>query len=36
MSILENAEAHFRSRLGGDLKSLDVPEWGDGDKPLNP
>ena len=27
MSILEGAKAHFRERLGGGLKSLEVPEW---------
>ncbi len=34
MTILANAEAHFRSRLGGELRSLDVPEWGEDGTPL--
>jgi len=26
-SVLERATGHFREKLGGDLKSIDVPEW---------
>ena len=27
-TILNNATAHFRTKLGGELRSIDVPEWG--------
>jgi hypothetical protein len=27
MTVLDNATKHFRAKLGGALKSLDVPEW---------
>jgi len=27
MGIKENAEAHFKSKLSGELFSIDVPEW---------
>jgi hypothetical protein len=26
--VLEKATAHFRNRLTGEMKSIDVPEWG--------
>jgi hypothetical protein len=29
MSIKDNATAHFRSKLSGELLSIDVPEWED-------
>ncbi len=29
MGIKDNAKAQFKSRLSGELSSLDVPEWGD-------
>lgn len=25
--VLENATAHFRNKIGGEMKSVDVPEW---------
>lgn len=25
--ILEKATAHFRNQIGGEMKSIDVPEW---------
>jgi hypothetical protein len=28
MGIKENATAHFKLKLSGDLLSIDVPEWG--------
>tara|TARA_R100001594_G_C3903953_1_gene231586 strand:- start:85 stop:441 length:357 start_codon:yes stop_codon:yes gene_type:complete len=34
MSILDRAEADFRSKLSGKLQSIDVPEWGEKDAPL--
>ena len=27
--ILEQATAHFRNKISGDMKSIVVPEWGD-------
>jgi hypothetical protein len=27
-TVLNNATAHFRTKLGGELRSIDVPEWG--------
>jgi hypothetical protein len=27
-TILNNATAHFRAKLGGELRSIEVPEWG--------
>lgn len=33
MSILANAKQDFRDKLSGGLKMIEVPEWGDGDKP---
>ena len=27
-TILNNATAHFRAKLGGELRVIDVPEWG--------
>jgi hypothetical protein len=29
MSIKDNATAHFRAKLSGELLSIDVPEWED-------
>jgi hypothetical protein len=26
-SVLDKATTHFRNRIGGDLKSIEVPEW---------
>lgn len=25
--VLENATAHFRNKIGGEMKSVEVPEW---------
>ena len=33
MTALDNAIAHFRQRLE-DVKTIEVPEWGDGEQPL--
>jgi hypothetical protein len=27
MTVLENATKHFRTKLSGNLKSIEVPEW---------
>lgn len=27
VSVIEQATAHFRNRIGGDMKSIEVPEW---------
>ncbi len=32
--ILERAKAHFKTRRETDMDYIDVPEWGEGDKPL--
>lgn len=31
MSIIESAKAHFREKLSGGLRELEVPEWPDKD-----
>ena len=31
MTILDNAKAHFRERMGGTLRSVSVPEWTNGE-----
>ena len=33
MNILTNAKSHFSAKLDGGLLSIDVPEWGEDDKP---
>ncbi len=27
MTVLDNATKHFRAKISGNLKSIDVPEW---------
>lgn len=27
-NVLQKATEHFRNRIGGEMKSIDVPEWG--------
>ena len=34
MSIIDQATNHFRNLLDGDMECVNVPEWGDKDKPL--
>lgn len=34
MSVIEKATAQFREKLSGELQSIEVPEWGEPDKPL--
>ena len=34
MSIIDNAEADFRSKLNGSLQHIEVPEWGEDGEPL--
>ena len=34
MSVIEKAAAQFRERLNGELRSIDVPEWSEKDKPF--
>tara|TARA_R100001244_G_C5123468_1_gene124047 strand:+ start:347 stop:700 length:354 start_codon:yes stop_codon:yes gene_type:complete len=34
MSVLEKATAQFREKISGELQFVEVPEWGDPDKPL--
>jgi len=34
MSIIDNAEADFRSKLNGSLQHIEVPEWGENGEPL--
>ena len=34
MSVLEKACAQFREKISGELQSIEVPEWGEPDKPL--
>ncbi len=31
MTILDNAKAHFRDKMGGTLRSVSVPEWTNGE-----
>ena len=33
-SVIENATANFREKLSGELKFVEVPEWGSPDDPL--
>ena len=34
MSVLEKATAQFREKISGELQFVEVPEWGEPDKPL--
>jgi hypothetical protein len=34
MSVLEKATAQFRDLMSGELQFVEVPEWGEPDKPL--
>ena len=34
MSVLEKASAQFREKISGELQFVEVPEWGEPDKPL--
>jgi len=34
MSVLEKATAQFRDKISGELQFVEVPEWGEPDKPL--
>ena len=34
MSVLDKATAQFREKMSGELQSVEVPEWGEPDKPL--
>ncbi len=33
-NILERAKGHFRDKLSEEMKFIDVPEWGEENKPL--
>lgn len=34
MSVIEKATQNFRDKLSGELQFVEVPEWGEPDKPL--
>ena len=34
MSVLEKATSQFREKISGELQFVEVPEWGEPDKPL--